>query len=286
MKVPDSEIQVHLGCFTYSKFKDLPLIEIKHFEKGTTHQIVTTSNEMVVVYKGALNYSFGQTQKQAKENAIVMIPVKKKYTIHILEDVTLFIFRLDIDLGFCDHFSFEMLNREKKLKEKRNNVDEMHFLYANDVIREYFAQLLKVLSSGLYCGYLLKIKLQELLFLLRYYYPMEELKAFFASILSDDLEFSLHVMKYYDHNTTVQDLAKKMHYSLTGFEKRFVKVFGMPPFQWLQVQRAQAVYHEINCSTKTFAELGYEFGFSSPSHFNSFCKKMFNESPGSIRKKA
>jgi AraC-like DNA-binding protein len=59
----------------------------------------------------------------------------------------------------------------------------------------------------------------------------------------------------------------------------------MSPSQWMQVQKSRVIYHEINCSDKTFAELGYEFGFSSPSHFNNFCKKMFKCAPGTIRKK-
>jgi AraC-like DNA-binding protein len=114
---------------------------------------------------------------------------------------------------------------------------------------------------------------------------MKDLRAFFSAILSDDLKFSLHIMREYHPALTVGDLAKKMNYSLTGFEKRFKKVFDMPPSKWMQTQRAQAIYHEINCSDKTIAELGYEFGFSSPSHFNNFCRKIFKESLGNIRKR-
>jgi AraC-like DNA-binding protein len=80
-------------------------------------------------------------------------------------------------------------------------------------------------------------------------------------------------------------LAKKVNYSISGFEKRFKRVFDMSPYQWIQAQRAQAIYHEIHCSSKTFAELGYDFGFSSPSHFSNFCKQMFKETPGRLRKK-
>jgi AraC-like DNA-binding protein len=283
MKVPDSEIQIHLDCYTYCKNKEKPLIEIKHFRKGTVQQLVTFSNEIVAIYKGTLNYSFGQTlNKQATEGAITMLPAKRNWMFEAVEDVSIIIFRLDIALSFCDHLSFEMLNREKK---REKNQEKMHFLYANDVIIEYFTHLMRLLSDGLYCGYLLNIKLKELLYLLRYYYCMQELNAFFASVLSDDLEFSILVMKAYNPKLTVNDLAKEMHYSLSGFEKRFKKVFDTSPSQWLRTQRMQAIYHEINCSSKTISELGYEFGFSSPSHFNNFCKKVFNCTPGSLRKK-
>ncbi|MCL2289409.1 MAG: AraC family transcriptional regulator [Bacteroidetes bacterium] len=282
MNVPNEEIQVHLNCFNYGKSKEVPLIEIKNYESGSVHQITNKSNMIVIVLSGVICFSFGKTyNKQATKGSIIMHPAKYASKIEIKEDVTLVIFHLDVSLNFCDHFSFEMLYKEKK--EKKN--EGTYILNANNVIKNYLTLLTTVLNDGLYCNYLLEIKLKEFLFLLRFYYPMEELKAFFAQILTDDLEFSEFIRKHSSSDMLISDLAKKMHYSTSGFEKRFKKVFDMSPSQWMQSQKAQAIYHEINCSTKTFAELGYEFGFSSPSHFNSFCKKHFNNSPGNIRKK-
>jgi AraC-like DNA-binding protein len=280
-KVSEAEIQIHLDCFNYSKNKEKPLIELRQYKKGSIHQIVTKSNEIIVVLTGVLNFSFSQTFiREAIEGYMIILPIRHNCMIEIFEDTTFIIFRLDIDLGFCNHFSFEMLHRKKRENEKK-----MCVLNANDVIRNYLSHLTTCLNDGLYCGYLLEIKLKEFLYLLRYYYPMNELKAFFTPILSDDFEFSSLIRKHYLLTSTVNDLAKKVNYSISGFEKRFKKVFEVSPSQWMQSQKAQAIYHKINCSTKTFAELAYEFGFSSPSHFNNFCKKKFNETPGNIRRK-
>jgi AraC-like DNA-binding protein len=285
MKVPDAEIQVHLGCFSYGKNKDVPQIEIKHYEKKTTIRGAVSFNYIVVVYKGALDYFLGKTRnKKIAQGSFFMLPAKQDYVFEITKDSTLIVFHLGIDLNFCDHFSFEMLYKEKK-NGLRKKEEKIYVLSANHIIQEFFTLLVNVLNDGLYCSYLLALKMKEFLYLLRYYYPMQELKAFFNPILSDDLDFSLHVMQNYNPKITVNELAKKMFYSLTGFEKRFKKVFGVSPSNWLCDQRTQVIYHEINCSTKTLSELGYEFGFSSPSHFNNFCKKMFNETPGNIRKK-
>jgi len=277
----DAKIGSHFGCFNYGKNKETPLIELRHYEKKERCQIVTKSNEIVIVLTGVLNFSFGHIlNKQITEGAIVIFPAKHNCRMEMIEDTTLIIFRLDIDLSFCDHFSLETLYREKR--GKRN---EVHILNANTIIKAYLEYLTMLLNDGFYCDYLLKIKLREFLYILRFYSSMQELNAFFAPILSDDFKFSALIRKNYDPTLTVSDLAKKIHYSISGLEKRFKKVFGVSPFQWMQSQRSQAIYHEINCSTKTFAELGYEFGFSSPSHFNNFCKKMFNETPGNIRRK-
>jgi len=285
MNVSDTEIQVHLGCFNYSRDKEMPLLEIRHYKGGTVYQIVTKSNEIVVVLTGTLCFSFGKTfSRQVAEKSIIILPVKHNCMIEMIEDTTLIIFRLDIAPSFCDHFSFETLHREKQ-RSKGKEKKDTHILHANNVIISYLNHLIVILNDGLYCSYLLEIKLREFLYILRYYYSMEELKAFFAPILSNDFKFLTLVRKNYEPTLTISDLAKRTHYSISGFEKRFKRVFGVSPSQWIQSQKAQAIYHEINCSTKTFAELGYEFGFSSPSHFNNFCKKMFNETPGNIRKK-
>ncbi|MCL2311289.1 MAG: helix-turn-helix domain-containing protein [Firmicutes bacterium] len=290
IKVPNSEIHVHLDCFNYSKYKEAPLIEIIHYEKETSHQILALSNEIIIIHKGSLTFSQGKIRKKTiAEGAIILLPINKSYTLEVTEDTTLVIFRLDIDLNFCDHFSFEMLHREKAedlRNKKKQGEDLFYVLQANSIIADYAGILIRILEDGLYCGYLLELKVKGMLFLLRYYYPLQSLKSFFYQILTDDLDFSMFIMRHYKPTLTVEGLAKKTHYSLTGFEKRFKRVFKVSPSHWMRTQRAQAIYHELTCSTKSMAELSDEFGFSSPSHFNSFCRKVFNSTPGDIRKKA
>ena len=288
MRLPSKIVQTHFSCFNYAKDKQNVIIEIKHFEEGT-YQGITPSNEIVAILKGTLNYSCGRaTNEPLAEGDITVLSNNSNWQAEILEEVTLIIFRLTFNFGFCDYFSFEMLYREKNEKNKKSGIYENEgvcVLSANDIIRSYLILLERILADGVLCGYLLQLKLKELLYLFRYYYSVSELEVFFSPVLSDDFDFSLQVMKNYDPSLTAEDLAKKTHYSLSGFEKRFKKVFDMPVYQWIQSQKAQAVYHEINCSNKTFAELSYEFGFSSPSHFNNFCKRIFKNSPGEIRKK-
>ena len=105
------------------------------------------------------------------------------------------------------------------------------------------------------------------------------------AVLHNKTRFSKLVVENYDHKLSVHDFAKKLNYSISGFEKRFKKTFNMTPMQWMQNQKAQAIYYEITCDTKSFNKLALEYGFSSAPHFHNFCKKIFNKTPGSIRKK-
>ncbi|MCL2289232.1 MAG: AraC family transcriptional regulator [Bacteroidetes bacterium] len=276
MKAPEVKMQIHLNCLKYSKNTEKPLIEIRHYEGGTMHQITTESNVIVVVLSGVLSlHSFQTFNKQIISGQFILLSIKSDFEVIIKEDSTLAFFRLDTNLNFCDHISFEVPHRKKE--------ESTYIFHANNAIMSYLNHLIMILNDGFYCDYLLEIKLKEFLYLLRYYYPLGELKTFFAPILNEDFAFSTLIKKNYNSHLNVSDLAKKTNYSISGFGKRFKKVFGISPSQWMQFQKAQAIYHEINCSTKTFAELGYEFGFSSPSHFSNFCKKIFNKTPGSIR---
>jgi AraC-like DNA-binding protein len=70
---------------------------------------------------------------------------------------------------------------------------------------------------------------------------------------------------------------------MSGFKKRFAQTFGTSPQRWIQREKAKKIYHEINCTLKSFKEIAKEYGFSSPAHFDKFCKIMYDMSPGALR---
>jgi len=287
MNVSDLEKQIHFACYNYGNKKERRLIEIKHLDSGIVVQITTKLNEIFIVLKGAFNFASERIKsKQVEQGSMIFFPVTHNFRLETKNEVTAIVLNLDIDINFCSHFSFEKLYREKidiKEKEKRKE-KEFHILNMNSAIENYLNNLVTYLNDGLYCDFFLELKLREFLYILRYYYPIQDLKDFFNPILCEDFMFSDLVRRTYNPKITVSELATRMHYSVSGFEKRFKKVFNISPFAWINMQRAKAIYREINCSTKTFSELGYEFGFSSPSHFNNFCKNIFKETPGNIRR--
>jgi len=272
--------QVHSGCYNYNNSNNAS-VELNNYKKGDRIQVVTESNRIIVVLKGIANLYFDQRAgKKLCSGAMLLLPSKNNYELEIVEDITIITFQLSTNFSFCEHFSIEML-----YKEKVEKVKEKLILYANPVIMNYLALIETLLNDNFYCDYFLGVKLKELFYLLRHYYSKQDLKEFFSPILSEDFKFSSFVLENYDPTLTVGELAKKTNYSISGFEKRFKKVFNISPSQWIQSKKSKEIYHEINCSSKTFAEIGYDFGFSSPSHFNNFCKKVFGNTPGKIRRK-
>jgi AraC-like DNA-binding protein len=126
--------------------------------------------------------------------------------------------------------------------------------------------------------------MKELFFLLRAYNTKEDLADFFSPLLTDDMDFYNFVLNNYQSIKTVKELAFLADYSLTGFEKRFKKVFGMSAHQWMKNQLSSSLYHEISCSRKSFTEISDMFGFSSSAHLSNFCKAVFGATPSAIRR--
>ncbi len=270
----------HLACFQYDDGKN-PAIERIERTKGRQFQIFNDVNKIVFVLKGIIAVSFDkQVNKEIREGEFFFVPSKSQYSSLPKEDSVVLIFRLNMSFNFCDHFSFEMLldkNGGEKTKESFTK------LTANNLLGNYLNSLEIFLLDELKCFYFLELKLKELLFLLRAYYSKDELYALFTSVLSADVQFSNKVFEYCEKVKSSKELAEIMNYSLSGFEKRFKRVFGVPAYQWLKMRKARNIYHEISCTKRTFAEIAFQYGFSSPSYFNDFSKANFGRTPGEIR---
>ena len=277
----------HFSCFNYSSGENT-LIKLLNLKKNETTDICPEGNCIIFVISGELTFSYGaHVNIFAKTMNAIVHPANLNCRITTNSETDLLIMQLNVNMSFCDHFSFEMLMQEN-LGKGHSGVKSLniHIMEANKSVEHYLLGLVDCFTDGLRCTYLLEMKIKELLFLFRAYYSKDELRAFFSPILNNDLMFSLKVHSCYNNNSsiTVNQLAHLMNYSLSGFEKKFRKVFAMSAYQWIQNKMAQSIYHDINCGTKTFSELAYEYNFSSPAHFNTFCKRKFNASPGSIRK--
>lgn len=271
--------KVHYNCFNYEK--DNPLINLINKKEGDVMEIQTKENSFIIVLKGSLNISYGMIKDALiRENEIGLVPFKNKLTMEFLEDTSIMILRLRMKLTFCDHFPLEnFFDMKKKFDHSK-----VKLLKVEEVVHNYINSTVYYINDELKCSFFQELKVKELLYVLRCYYPYEDLQEFFHPIVSKDLMFAEQVYHYSQQTKSIKELSEYLNYSISGFEKRFKTVFGMPAKKWIQQEKAKKIYHEINCSTKPIVEIGFDFGFTSASHFNDYCKKLFNESPGKIRK--
>ncbi|SHF45692.1 helix-turn-helix domain-containing protein [Dysgonomonas macrotermitis] len=274
--------QEHLNCYNYEK-GDRPAIEPINLFKNETFTIDTIENKVVVVRKGTLDFSFGEyLNRHLTVGQMIILPAGFQLIAKALDDTEFVILRIRTHIELCDRFALEQLLLEKTDKDDFNDIG---ILESNEVMTEFLDSLIKHIKAGLRCYHFYEIKIKELLFLLRAYYHKKDLLYFFYPLLSNNLSFSNFILQNYHQVRTVKELAELTNYSLSGFEKHFKKVFGVSASQWMKSQRAKIIYHDINNGNKTFKEISFHHGFTSPAHFNDFCKSYFGATPGQIRKR-
>lgn len=269
----------HHSCYHYNK--DYPLLEMYSSLKGETYEYDPVDHVIMFVLKGKIRVTLGLYDVCIVEAGNFMFhPGNNKSIMESLEDYTVLIMRFHINMAFCSHFPLEALCEKPEMDAQH----EIEILPLNDILESYVYNVNLMFEKGSFCSYYHDLKLKELLYILRTCFSEQQLVRFFYSILNNDLEFAGKIYKNLNKIRTVKELVDLFNYSYSGFEKRFKKIFGVSAYKWLQAERAKMIYHEINCSTKTILMIGYEFGFNSPSHFNDYCKRMFKQTPGQLRK--
>jgi AraC-like DNA-binding protein len=272
----------HTGCHLYRDGEDAEIKYETIFE-GDLATLDLSGITIAFVMQGSFHFSGGHIVNQyMSKGKMMLLPSQYKMIIKAETDTSLFLMKINSRINFCEQYPIELLF---KTKEDSKALDSFHLLKTNKRISAFFNLLLATYQDGLKCQYFFDVKQKELLYYLRAYYSKDDLYKFFAPVISRDLSFSELIYEHADKIKTLEDMAALTHYSVSGVKKRFKQVFDIPPSHWIKKEKAKKVYHEINCSNKSFKQIALDFEFSSPSHLDNFCKAHFAASPGELRKK-
>jgi len=271
----------HINCFLYDNC-NIPIITHIDIAKGEIFQVNEDHNQVLFLLKGEVNFLYGHNYNVLEAGTFILLPRRFKYTMNVEKNSSIVIVNVHYKINFCDQFSLVMLHQLNK--DLKNNHSVIHPLKINKLISIYLTNIITTISAGLKCKYFHEIKQRELFYYLRAYYSKTDLIAFFAPILNDDTNFVELIYQNYESAKSIIDLASVTNYSISGFKKRFAKVFGVTPHHWIEKEKAKKIHYDINCTQKTFKEISSKYNFYSPSHFNRFCKKMYGMPPAMLRK--
>lgn len=127
------------------------------------------------------------------------------------------------------------------------------------------------------------LKHKELIWLFTKYYSPEELRLFFHPMIDEDVPFKSMVLAHYRKAEYTDTLAEMCGYGLYTFRRLFKKEFGISPYKWLTMKRAEHIRHRLSFSYIPFCDIIDEFHFSSPAHFSNFCKQFLGDTPSNLR---
>lgn len=294
-----SNLHKSTTCESYIE-KAWPVIEQKTIGKGQEWSIEVLYNKLVFITEGDVSISYKDVPDDAlTKGNIALFPIGHKIDFYAKKDTSITIFRLLHKIDFCEHFSHKQLSYKEILKdilsdpscpEKTNQQSDAECisdtcLKMNEFLWSYLDNLNKYIAGGMKCSGFFELKLKELFFLLQAYYTKTKLRLFFKPFIFCDQEFTSIVMSNMNKVKTVKELALLTNYSISGFEKRFRRVFQTSAGSWIKKQRSINIYHEISSGEVPFKHISFKNGFSSLSHFNNYCKLHFGLTPGEIRKK-
>lgn len=129
-----------------------------------------------------------------------------------------------------------------------------------------------------------KLKHKELIWAFTRYFKTEELRSFFHPMTGEQVPFRSLVLTHYRKAEFTDKLAEMCGYGLHNFRKIFKKEFGMSPYRWLMIKRAENIKYKLSQTYIPFTDIIDEFNFSSPAHFSNFCKRFLGDTPSNIRK--
>lgn len=269
----------HTSCYNYMKEEDATFryMELRNGVKINKKEIEKSA--LVFVLTGRISFSCNQfLNREIKAGEIGLLPVGCSVQGAALEDSSLVVCVFYLETNLCNRYSMKMLASYSK-----EIVYDFHLLTFAGEVGPFMDLLVAYLRDGINCSHLQEWKKNELFLLFRAYYSKEELAQFFCPIIGENLNFRDLILKNASSVNNVEDLAKRLNYSVSSFKRHFVKHFGVSPYQWQQGQKASRIYQEIKLSDKSFMELSMEFGFSSQQHFSRFCKEQFGTTAKMLR---
>jgi AraC-like DNA-binding protein len=87
-------------------------------------------------------------------------------------------------------------------------------------------------------------------------------------------------------NLQLEDYAKLCNRSLSSFKRDFQLVYKAPPGQWIVEQKVNYAKQLLITSDKPIADVCFESGFESSTHFSRVFKNHFDISPLQFRKQS
>ena len=275
----------HLDCPNYDK-EEHSAVQEKNIKEEESWQLQTLTDKLLFVLDGKVEYSTLQQRSICVAGGMILfLPAGQGIHFRGLTKAHILVIRLYKRIQLCDCFRLEDLQQAAQTPEEdaRNKQESPFLLRANAVVRKYLDMLILCHREGLRCRYYNELKIRELLFIFRAFYQKKELLRFFYPAITGDTTFSQFVMANFSKYDSLAQMAAAMNYTVSGFEKRFRRVFGCSPYQWKMRREAEEAFHQISTSNISIKQISDTFGFNSPSAFNNFIKKHFGKTPGEIR---
>ncbi|GHT55997.1 hypothetical protein FACS189446_7910 [Bacteroidia bacterium] len=234
--------------------------------------------------EGQAEVSYGQTTRLVEKGYFFLIPANEKYVIQLIGNTKFLICHLEekflVQQKRNEGLLHDIYNR--KLPDDENW--ELHAVKINRYIQSLLEDCIGVINSGFLCTRYTQCKTEELLILLRSYYPNEVLARLFHPAFTGNVDFHETVKKNRDRFFTVEEFAAATNMDRNAFRQKFKDTYGKNPTEWLKQERVKRVFQELMEGNKSITDIVTDYKFSNFPNFIRFCNLHYKNTPGNIRK--
>lgn len=258
---------------------------IQNLESGESLSSECLDENLLLFFiAGEVNITYNEfIGHTLKSNHIIHITKSGSFMSEAVKPTQVVIFAYSVPLTICDRSSIQDLRQFIKDKPQQLPVmlvSELISLFLQDIIRYDKADGFSRFPQ------LHEIKEKELFILFRTQTNKKLLASLFYEVISDSFIFKNKVLEHYAQAKTIKDLSALCGYSTKTFSRLFNEYFSITPYKWLQQQKTKLIpAYIVHNPDKTLIDISERFGFSSLSHFNTFCRKFYGLSAKSLRNK-
>ena len=242
-------------------------------------------NALVVVFQGAIEI-IPDTHREPVlvRNSFFAIVAGSESKFLTLSFSVLIVISLKDVWQICPSLSFEKLF--EKLQYNTNKDLELVLLTINEPIRLTLESYYYSTKAGLKCNNYKNLKREEILYIIRGFYSKSELLGLLLPFVGAGTAFRTFIYRHFKTTWSVDQIAALANMTKDGFIKKFKKIFGQTPGNWLTSQRIKLINYDLTNTNKTLKEIAFDYGFSQVCSFSTFCKRNMKQTPSQIREKA
>ena len=254
--------------------------EVKKGDEIRNHSLPL--NFIVFVLDGSLEISCNEFKNRLFQSGEMVLMLRSSSVhVKVLKKSKMYLFYFDSFLSSSDRQLFKAY-----LPDVEKIAYDFKPVLIPEQIEAFIKQTLYYQNLKIDNMHFNSLKHSEFFLLLRHFCSREELIMFLSPLIVRSLSFRAKVLEKYPQlkKGRVTELADLVGMGRKNFDKCFREEFGISPAKWMQLEKSKHLRMFLTEPGITISEAMDKFHFNSPSHFNRFCRKFFNTSPGMIIK--
>lgn len=257
------------GCSSFHDY-DCRCFHVNKYIAGEEICINKNRSHIYFILSGSISIKepISKMVNKYNINEMVLLIKKATYSMFAEEDCTILSLTFDQHVNICDRLDVHAIKRMSTGYEYK-----FHSLKMTYILVHFTSSVVDYVANDIGCKYIEQAKTTELFVIFRYYFSQKELFDFFYPILDEQAFFKILVSSFLPLAKNVKELAALTGYSVDSFNKMFMLNFHQSPYKWMMLQKTNIIKAKLREKHIPIKIIVDEFGFSSQSHLNTFCKR-------------